>query len=680
MNRPIKKTKTADTHFIVGTVVDSMIRTFVIFSLVCLLSSLLFGCGGGGGGSSVTPAALNIPNLPPSPVSRLILSTDYVGIFIAKQPINADPASAASLQESQYLYQLSSDNSITPVLFLDTEGAEFDLLGNLSFTDKESVIPLDIMVMNESYILLTLFHRNFDTDTENDYFNLLIDLKTGIAISAPVGLNDIGNSGRSSLAKLGRDYFPPDSRWNDTEDLYIISIDYEALDMMQGADFTVDPFLQEPVDHHSGVPCPAPVNEEEDTDTTDSTEEDTADTEAETTEAAATETEDSTEAAEVETATQSTSACVGTVSVGGTNTDTSSAETPVTETVNPNAGELSTNETAGITNTNPTTGSFDEDGNPLENGQDPLPNQNTGNNTPVVKVEDLPLPTAIYKMLLGGIGGYDLERISFDDDRPGLGQFVVNGSGVIIYRNEDGGDNSYRVIQSNCEEETGRLSTVFYAPNTSFILQDDENGDNSVYEISENGMNKLEFSCNGNVVRRAHVSYSQRVNSLRLPSNSPSIAGYDYAFPYFINSGCDSGNLFPSNYPQVQMLNPMPPIPGLNSGDPRGLRKSQYFANELYCIGYNSALELSVASLDPSQYQPNYAFINFDFGNWIVDFQTVHVLSNNNLVFTANTPQSNVPQTVLLDDNGAETILDERLSGLKVLQQIEITPPPTTTP
>jgi len=672
MNRPVKKTKTADTHFIVGTVVVSMIRTFVMFSLMSLISSLLFGCGGGGGGGSVAPAALNIPNLPPSPVARLILSTDYVGLFIAKQPIDVDPASAASLQESQYLYQLNADNSITPVLFLDDEGLEFDLLGNLSFTDKETVIPLDIMVLDENYILLTLFHRNFDTDTENDYFNLLIDLKTGIAVSAPVGLNDIGNSGRSSIAKLGRDYFPPDARWNDTEDHYIISIDYEALDMMQGADFTVDPFLQEPVDHHSGVPCPAPI-EDEDTETDDTT--DTADdtsTEDSTETEDTSETEDSTDTTADTSTTDTTSTCVGTVSIGGS--DTSTTETPTTETVNPNAGELSTNETPGTTNTNPTSGSFDEDGNPLVNGQDPRPNQ-TPSEPAIVEVEDLPLPTAIYKMTLGGVGGYELERISFEDDRPGLGQFIVSSSGIIIYRNQDGGDNSYRVIQENCEEETGRLSTVFYAPNTSFIVEDDENGVSSVYEISDNGMNKLEFSCNGNMVRRAHVFYSKRINSLRLPFNSPSIAGYDYAFPFFINSGCDSGHLFPSNYPQVQMLNPMPPIPGLNSGDPRGLRKSQYFAGNLYCIGYNEALELSVASLDPTQYQASYEFINFDFGNWIADFETVHVLSNNNVVFTANTRQSNIPQTILLDDNGAETILDDSLSGLQVLQQIEITPP-----
>ena len=642
-----------------------MIRTFVIFSLVCLLSGLLFGCGGGGGGGSVTPAALNIPNLPPSPVARLILSTDYVGLFIAKQPIDADPSSAASLQESQYLYQLNSDNSITPVLFLDTEGVEFDLLGNLSFTDKESVIPLDIMVLDENYILLTLFHRNFDTDTDNDYFNLLIDLETGIAVSAPVGLNDIGNSGRSSIAKLGRDYFPPDARWNDTEDHYIISIDYEALDLMQGADFTVDPFLQEPVDHHSGVPCPAPIEEEEDTETDETTDETTDDT----TEESADATDDTTDTQETAT-TETAPTCVGTVTVGET-------ETPATETevVNPNAGELSTNETAGTTNTNPTTGSFDEDGNPLENGQDPRPDQNTNETPPVVEVEDLPLPTAIYKMTLGGIGGYELERVSFEDDRPGLGQFIVSRSGIIIYRNDDGGDSSYRVIQENCEEETGRLSTVFYAPNTSFIVENDENGDSSVYEISEKGMNKLEFSCNGNTIRHAHVSYSQRINSLKLPFNSPSIAGYDYAFPFFINNGCDSGHLFPTNYPQVQMLNPMPPIPGLNSGDPRGLRKSQIFAGKLYCIGYNTALELSIANLNPTQYQASYEFINFDFGDWIADFETVHVLSNNNVVFTGNTRQSNIPQTILLDDNGSETILDDSLSGLQVLQQIEVTPP-----
>lgn len=660
--------------------------------LVGLMMVLLSACGGGGGGS-VTPAALNVPNLPPSPVSRVVLGTNYVGLFISKQPLDTDPTSPNSLRESQYLYQLNADNSITPVIFLDTAGTEFDLFGNLSFTEVENIVPLDIMVLDDTYILLTLFYRNFDTDPDNDYFNLLIDLRTGVAVTAPVGLNDIGNSGRSSLVQLGRDYFPPDARWNDTEDHYIVSVDYETLGMMQTGDFT--PETQEPVDHHNGVICPElPDDEEEASDsgtdttdtTTDTTDTDTtADADADTTTDT---TEEETPADTMDTSTctpgdvansdgSSTNTSIDSSTGSGTATDTTTTDTSSTDTASTDT-EGADSSSSSETPTGP--GSFDEDGNPLTNGQDPsrFPQDNEPSEPEVVEIEELPVPTAIYRMILGGEGGYSLDKVSFDNDRPGLGQFVASRSGVTMYRNADGGDNAYRVIQDNCENVTGRLSTVLIAPYTSLVVADDENGESAIYEISENGMNKLIFNCNGNVIRRAHVSYSKRINSLRIPFNSPTIAGYDYAYPWFLNSSCDSGDLFPVDSSRVEMQNPMPPIPGLESGDPRGLRKSQFFNGKLYCIGYNIALELSVAVLDPTQYQPTYEFLNFDFGDWIPNFPTVHVLSDNNVIFTATSTTSNTPQTILLDDNGGETLQDDSLGGLQVLQQIEITPPSAT--
>ncbi len=603
-----------------------------------LLLTSISACGGSGG--SAAPV-LNLPNVPESPVSQLVFSDDYIGFFIATQPISTDQSLSTSHQFTQQLYQIDNDNNITPVVLLDTLGAELDLVGNLSFTQEDNILPLDVMIMSDEYILLTVFHRNFDLDPDNDYFNLLIELRTGIVVEAPVGLNQQGNSGRSNLTTLGRDYFPPDTRWNDTEDLYVVSVDYEALDMMIAGEVEVDPDHEEPVDHHSGVPCPPALNDtQDDTNTTNETSEDTTATE----DATATETTD-------------------TVTTDDATTDTAeTAETDSSEPVASTCVEPTDNiaDTADTTDTTATT--------------DATAEQTTETAPTTPNDEEPPVPTAIYRMSLGETSTYSLEKISATDDRPGLGQFIVSRSGIVIYRNLDGGDNSYRVLLDHCEGITGRLSTVLIAQNTSLILADDEEGNSSIFEVTERGMNQLMFSCNGNVVRRAYSGYSTKITSLHLPFNSPSIASYNYQHPYFITENCQGGQLFP---PQItQLFNPMPSIPGLSSQDVRGLRKSQLFNGKLYCIGYDIALNLAVAELNPSDAVPSYAFLSFDFSDWIPNFDTVHMLGNNQVIFTGTTRISPDINTVILDIDGTVTHLDDTLSGLKVAQQIDITPPP----
>mgnify|MGYP005993214259 CR=1 FL=1 len=621
---------------------------------ICLLSFVflvLTGCGGSGGGTTAT-TTLNVPALPTPPVSRLVLPSDYVGFFIGITPLGTNKQLATSQQFSQQLYTLDADNTITPVSFLDTAALPIDLTGNLSFTSEEHIIPLDIMVMSPDYVMLTLFHRNFDTDTDNDYFNLLVDLRSGTVVSAPVGINTQGNSGRSALTQLGRDYFPPDSRWNDTEDLYVISVDYEALDMMEEVDH------QEIIDHHSGVPCP--TNEAEDDtaddtadDTTDETEDetvdDTTDTEAdEASEDTTDTTTDSTETADDSNA--QTVTCTG--PIGGTITPT----TPVTDTT----------DTTADTTTAETTAAF-------------RATTSANTNAHATSETQAPTPTNIYKMRLGAANQYSLEQVSLEDDRPGLGQFVVSKSGIMIYRNLDGGDNSYRVLLENCEDVTGRLSTVLLAPYSSLIVADDDAGNSSIFEVTERGINKLIFSCNGNVVRQSFSGYTTRVASLRLPYNSESVSSYDYIYPYFINSSCQAGRIFPRAEPEIDILNPMPSIPGLPSSDSRGLRKSQMFNNSLYCIGYDAGLNLAVAQLDTTSTNNDFEFLTLDFGLWLPDFDTLHVLSDNSVIFTGTSRVSTEVKTIMLNADGEEFDLTDTLVGLKVSQQIEITPPTGTT-
>ena len=627
-------------------------RSLCLTMLIFLISA----CGGGG--SAGQSSTVNLPLIPTPPVSRLVLSNDYVGFIIGSQPIGVDPSLATSQQFGQYLYQLDADDNITPVTLLDQTAVAWDLTGNLTFTSEEHIIPLDIMVMSEDYILLTIFHRNFDTDPDNDYYNLLVDLATGFVVGAPVGLNQEGNSGRSNLTQLGRDYFPPDSRWNDSEELYVVSVDFDELDLMTSGEFVEDPDHEEPVDHHSGVPCPPTLEEEEEEDTTiddaQTPSEDTTTEETDTTEDTTSETETETETeAEIDDTTTDDTA---TESSGSTCVDSSSSEvaeeTPTTEddTSNVSANSLE----------NPSEASIQS----LSRAADD---------------EEFVIPTAIYRMFLGDSGSYGLEKISAEDDRPGLGQFIVSRAGIIIYRNMDGGDNSYRVLLEHCEGITGRLSTVLIAPHTSLIVADDDQGNSSIFEITQRGMNKLLFSCNGSVTREAYSGYSVGINSLRLPYNSPSIASYDYAHPFFINSSCEGGRLFPQQVPVSEILNPMPSIPGLPNGDVRGLRKSQLFNGRLYCIGYNAGLDLTIAELNPVTTIDQYQILNYNFGLWLPDFDTVHVLGNGNIIFTGDSRTSPEINTIMLNLDGTETNLNDSLLGLKVMQQIEITPPSVTT-
>ena len=615
---------------------------------ICLLSLVFFvltGCGGSGGGGTTATTTLNVPALPTPPVSRLVLPTDYVGFFIGIAPLGTNKQLATSQQFTQQLFTLDAENTITPVSFLDIAALPMDLTGNLSFTSEEHIIPLDIMVMNPDYVMLTLFHRNFDTDTDNDYFNLLVDLRTGTVVSAPVGINAQGNSGRSSLTQLGRDYFPPDSRWNDTEDLYVISVDYEALDMMEEVDH------QEIIDHHSGVPCPTNETEEDTTDeATDETTDETTDTvedeaNEETTQDTTTDTPETTEDSTEEVVT-----CTG--PIGGTVTPA----TPTTDTTAEAATDTTTDTTAAFMAT-------------------------TGAHTYAHATSETqaPTPTNIYKMRLGAANQYSLEQVSLEDDRPGLGQFVVSQSGIMIYRNLDGGDNSYRVLLENCEDVTGRISTVLLAPYSSLIVADDDAGNSSIFEVTERGINKLIFSCNGNVVRQSFSGYTARVASLRLPYNSESVSSYDYIYPYFINSSCQAGRIFPRAEPEIEILNPMPSIPGLPSSDSRGLRKSQMFNNSLYCIGYDAGLNLAVAQLDTTSRSNSFEFLTLDFGLWLPDFDTLHVLSDNAVIFTGTSRVSTEVKTIMLNADGEEFDLTDSLVGLKVSQQIEITPPTGTT-
>lgn len=606
---------------------------YVFRFLLCLFTfATLAACGGGSSGGVI----LNQPALPASPIASISLSDDFVGFIIGTQPLSVDPSSANSLRFSQILYELDADNNITPVPMFDTAGEQIDFTGNLSYTDVENIIPLDIMVLSPDYLLLAIYHRNFDLDESNDYFNLLIDLHDGSVVAAPVGLNLEGNSGRSSLTTPGRDVFPPDARWNLSDNLYVLSVDYEELGIMESVDYepNTDPEI---VDHHSGVPCPVGGTPQEDTSDSEPDSSETTNT---------TETTDTTAVEETEEEpTPSGPTCTSTSS-------TSSEPTVDTESELENTMEA--------LNINP---EMEE-----QPTQEPLISSRAAQDEP-------PVPTALYRMDLLAGNQFTLVKVSEVDDRPGLGQLIISDDGTIIYRNDDGGDNSYRVILPDCEGVTGRISTVLLAPYSTLIIAPDNTGQNSVFEVTFAGMNKLLFSCNGNVERIAYTAYSTQVASLRLPFNSQAIATYDYAYPYFVNTSCQSADLFPAQSRYSEILDPMPAIPGLPSSDVRGLRKSQYFNGNLYCIGYNDSLELSLAELDPSDYFPQFEFLNFDFGLWLPNFNTVHVLSDNNVVFTGSSRTSPVIRTIMLNTNGTEIDLTDTLAGFEVRQQIEITPP-----
>jgi len=188
------------------------------------------------------------------------------------------------------------------------------------------------------------------------------------------------------------------------------------------------------------------------------------------------------------------------------------------------------------------------------------------------------------------------------------------------------------------------------------------------------------FSCNGNVVRQSYSGYTTRITSLRLPYNSESISSYDYIYPYFINSSCQGGRLFPRPNPEITIFNPLPSILGLPSGDVRGLRKSQMFNNNLYCIGYDAGLNLVIVKLDTTNNtNDEFEVLNFNFGLWIPDFDSIHLVSDDHIIFSGTSRVSTEIKTIMLNTNGEEFDLSDDLISLKVAQQIEVVPPTGTT-
>lgn len=491
----------------------------------------------------------------------------------------------------------------------DADGEAIDLTGNLSFTSEEHVIPFDVMVMNEQYILLSLFSRDFDGNEDNDYHNLLVNLEDGSVVAAPVGLNTSGNSGRSFLSQPGRDYFPPDNRWNFTSDLYVLSVDYDALGMMD-TDYSPK---YELVDHHNGVPCPNSVP------TSDDATDDPADEQTE--EATEDETADE-EAVEPDTTSENSDTCVDTVPL------------------------------------------------PEREQQQETDNDNNQDETDT----EARTPTALYRMILEDTNTYELIKVNLEDDRPDLGQFIALSDGTLIYRNQDGGDNSYRVVQPNCPTITGRVSTVLIAPNTTLMAAINRQGEEAVFEVSGDAISELFFSCNGNVLRKAYAAFDSTMEGLYLPYNSQSIAPYDYASPYIVNTRCQTIEAFEtSGFLEVQT--PLPFIPGLTSGDTRGLRKSQFLDGNLYCIGYNSAADPTVLRLSPNTDPISYETLNLDFADWLPSFDTIHMLRGDSVIFTGSTRTNTQLRTVIIDTAGNETLITDELQGLQVLQQIEISPP-----
>lgn len=585
-----------------------------------ILVSVLSACGGGGGGTDSPTPQLNLPDLPTPPVSALDITDNYAGFIIAKKPISTDPGSAASEQFSQRLYQIDEDNQISEVVLRDTDNAAIDLTGNLSFVSEEHIIPLDVMIMNEQYILLSLFSRDFDGNEENDYHNLLINLDDGNVVAAPVGLNTSGNSGRSFLSDPGRDYFPPDNRWNFTNDLYVISVDYDALGMM---DTDYNP-KYELIDHHNGVPCPNSTPTTDDA-TDDSSDDPAAEDDPAQEDAAPDEPAEDTESESQDSTSEDNQTCVDTV--------------------------------------------------PLpEREQEPENSEEEEDDTEQESDLDGRTPTALYRMVLDDTNVYELIKVNLEDDRPDLGQFVALSDGTLIYRNADGGDNSYRVVQPDCPTITGRVSTVLIAPRTTLMIAQNRQGEEAVFEVSGNAISELIFTCNGDIIPKAYAAFDTTMEGLNLPLNSRSIAPYDYANPYIVNTRCQTIEAFEnSGYLNVQT--PLPLIPGLPSGDTRGLRKSQFLDGDLYCIGYDSASELTIMRLSPNTDPVSYSTLNFDFSDWLPDFDTIHMLSGDSVVFTGSSRTNPQLRTVIIDTDGNETVITDDLQGLQVLQQIEISPP-----
>jgi len=609
---------------------------------VCILLSACIASGSGDPEPFQTAEPASVPQLPAPPVTSLTLGTTYTGFFIGTDGILPDGTLSQVLQYNQRMYELSATNVITEVPLLNGTEA-FDMAGNIVFPDNEGLIPNDLMVLSEKYILLAIRQRDLDGDADNDYHNLFVDLTTGTVTAAPLGLNIEGNSGSLHVTTPGRDYFPPDARWNDTEDLYVIDVDYETLGLMESGEFVEEE--NEPVDHSAGVPdlsCNNPPATDDTTDdATDNTATDAADAADDTATDTTTDATDTADTATDDTTTTTTdSNCPATDTTDDTATDTTTDNTDVT-------AAAQSLESMGLA-------------------------RNIGSRS---TEEEPKIPTAVYRVRLGADGTYSLDKISAPGDRPGLGQFVVSRSGVMIYRNDDGGDNSYRVLISGCEDITGRLSTVLRLKNSTLMVADDTDGESTVFEITQRGINKLYFSCNGNVIRESYSGYTTGINSLRMPMNSQTTAPYEYEFPYLISGSCDTVRLFPRQDPESVVENPMPPIPGLPSQDPRTLRKAQYFNQRLYCLGYDEALVLTVAELNPAT-TAGFVDLNFDLSAWSPDFSTLHLLDASNIIFTGQPRGSFGFQTIQISDQGVETDLTATIGGLEVKQHIEITPPP----
>jgi len=595
--------------------------------LLCywLAAAGLTGCLASGSGDPepfVQAEPASVPQLPAAPVTQLTLSRVYKGLMIGTDGLLADGSLSQVLQYNQRLYELNEDNEVTEVPILN--GTEtYDLGGNIVLPQLEGLVPNDLMVLNERYVLLAVRKRDADGDNSNDYHNLFVDLTTGLTTAAPLGLNPEGNSGSLHITTQGRDYFPPDARWNDTEDLYVLDVDYDTLGLMESGEYIEEETEQ--VDHSVGVPdlsCNNESETEEDT-TTDTTTTDTTTTD--------------------------------------TTTDTTATDTTVTDTATQSSASCPTTTADDTTDT--TTLSLTQ----------PAPRQ--------VRAADdtTKLPTAVFRVRLGADGTYSLDKVSAPGDRPALGQFVVSRSGIMIYRNEDGGDDSYRVLISGCEDVTGRLSTVLFLQNSTLMVADDRDGNSAIYEITQRGINQLLFSCNGNVIRQSFSGYTTGINALRMPSNATSIAPYEYEYPYLITNSCDTVRLYPRQDPESEVINPLPPIPGLPSQDPRTLRKSQYLQQQLYCLGYDANLLLQVQALDPTA-SGSFSLLGFDLSNWAPTFSTIHLLTPNHLIFTGQLRTRAGFRTIMLDDTGVETDVTETLGGLEVRQHVEITPPPLPTP
>lgn len=557
--------------------------TFVKYLIFCLFFSL-YGCVGAGAGDpqpfpTAQPASL--PQLPVAPVTSLTLNTRASSLLIARQPLSTASSDPLSLYYSQQLYQLvradplvlNDIDQLIPVPLTGNTAETLDLTGNLSYLTQAQVIPQDLMRLNDQYWLLALTYRDLDKDETNNNFNLLIDLTTGTTYSAPLGLNPQGNSGELPQGAQMRDYFPPDNRFNDTSDMYVLDVDYALL--AQYPDGIVDDG-PEPIDH---------VNP-----------------------------------------------------LANTNTGTDSS-------------------TATASSSNTTTNSIGTG----------TASSATTNTTKVI-------PTALYRMRVSDAGAYTLDKISAAGDRPGLGQFAASRAGVLIYRNLDAGDDAYRVLISGCDEVTGRVSTRLYLPNSTLLVADDEDGNSSIFEVTERGMNKLIFNCNGSLVRLAYTGYTQKVNSLRMGQNSTAIGPYQYANGYLASNRCETLELFPRKDPQTTVQNPMPSVPGLGS-DYRSLRRTQNLGQQFICLGYDAAGWPRVYGLDHSSKGSAYVQLPYDIDNWIINFDSFYMLDNGQLLFTAYPRTGYLSTTQLLDAQANYQDVSDTLGGIIPMQLLTLPSP-----